>query len=364
MLSLFSFLIAISFSLNLKLDLIDDYFIYVYLGDSQTKFKLLVDPTYPYTYILKSYQSKTKTSSTLDSFSFINIYGNYSGKWAIDTYLFKEQNITIEMRFLDVYYKKNNILNADGVFGLGKYENSKFNIYYYLNRSPNTCSNNLAIYDKKNKKILICESEQSTKSNKLLMPLKYDSKEGQGFIDILKISIGPNDNELQIKNEAFIGLIPILVPTKAASQFIVENYLKENNNELKDKNINNDEGAIIENSPIKFTFENNEYLYKNIDSKNLSYINSFLNLDEFQNNFKNKINEWYLGLTTKDIERVEFDFDKKEVNIIIYSYKYLTIRITLFILIFAFFIFSALNVFLKKKEKNPKNENEQELMDL
>ena len=53
-------LFLFSFSLCLKLDLIDDYFIYVYIGNSQTRYKLLVDPTYPYTFILKSYESTTK----------------------------------------------------------------------------------------------------------------------------------------------------------------------------------------------------------------------------------------------------------------------------------------------------------------
>ena len=200
------------------------------------------------------------------------------------------------------------------------------------------------------------DSEQSTKSNKFYIPLNYDLKEGRGLIDISKINIGINDKELAIKNEAFVGLIPILIPTKKATQFIVENYLKEKGKEVKEKKINY--------SPIKITFVNSQYLYKNIDNKNLSYINSFLNLDEFENYFKNNVNKWYFGLATKDIERVEFDFDKNEVNIFIYSYKYFIIRISLYILIFGFFIFSALNVFHKRKEKNPKNENEQELMDI
>ena len=365
MLSFIHFLFIISFSLSLKLDLIDGYFIYAYLGDSQTKLKLLVDPTYPFTYILNSnsYKSKTKKSPELTPFLFSNIYGNYSGKWVIDTFHFKEENITIEMRFLDIYYKKFNLLNADGVLGLGNYFNSEFNIYYYLNQKENNCSKNLAIYDKKNKKVIICDSEQSTKSNKFIIPLNYYSKDGQGLIDISKINLGLNDNELEIKNKAFIGLIPMLIPTKKETEWIVDNYLKKNK-EKKDKNFKYDEEAIIENSLIKIDFDKNDYLYEKNDKKNISYIKSFLNLEEFQNNFKNKINKWYFGLDTKDIERVEFDFDKKELNVFIYSYKYLIIRISLFILIFGFFVYSVLNVFHKKKKKNPKNENEQELMDI
>ena len=64
----------------LKLNLIDDYFVNVYVGDSKTKFKLLIDPTYPFTYLLKSYRTKTKKNSELKPSLFSNLYGNYSGK--------------------------------------------------------------------------------------------------------------------------------------------------------------------------------------------------------------------------------------------------------------------------------------------
>ena len=78
MIKLILSVIVISFSLSLKLDLIDDYFIYAYIGDSQTKFKLLVDPTYQYTYILNSYQSKTKKNPELAPLLFTNSTNHYS----------------------------------------------------------------------------------------------------------------------------------------------------------------------------------------------------------------------------------------------------------------------------------------------
>ena len=363
MLSFILILFIFSLSLCLKLDLIDDYFIYAYIGDSQAQFKLLVDPTYPYTFILKTYRSTTKKNPNLDPLLFSNNYGNYSGKWTIDLFHFKEENITLEIKFLDVYYKKLNLLNVDGVIGLGGYFNSDSNIYYYLNKLPKNCSNNIAIYDKKNKKISICEYK-STKSQKLSIPLIYDSKEEQGLVDISKINFISNNNELEIKDEAFIGIIPILMPTDKVNQWIVENYLKNYPEEIKLINSNYSKQKIIENSPITIIFNNTEYLYENNDLKNISYINTFLNINGFKNNINKKTNKWYLGLDNKNIERVEFDYDNKEINILLYSYKYLIIRIILFILVLGFFIFAVLNVLRKKKDKNQKNENEQELMDI
>ena len=357
-------LFLFSITLCLKLDLIDDYFIYTYIGDLQTQFKLLVDPTYPFTFILKSYKSTTKKNPNLNPLLFSNNYGNYSGKWAIDIFHFKEENITLEIKFLDIYYKKSNLLNADGVLGLGGYFNSDSNIYYYLNKLPKNCPYNTAIYDKKNKKIYICE-DKSTKSKKLTIALNYDSKEEQGLVDISKINfISDNNNELKIKNEAFIGIIPILMATNEVNNWILDNYLKNYPEEIKLINSNYSKQKIIENSPIKIIFNNTEYLYENNDIKNISFIKSFLNLNEFLNNINKKKNKWYLGLDNKNIERVEFDYDKREINILVYSYKYLIIRIILFIAVLAFFIFAVFNIFGKKKDKNPKNENEQELMDI
>ena len=363
-------LFLFSFSLCLKLDLIDDYFIYAYIGDSQKRYKLLVDPTYPYTFILKSYKSITKKIPDLNPLLFSNNYGNYSGKWIFDNFYFKEENITLEMKFLDIFYQKSNLLNADGVLGLGGYFNSDSNIYYYLNQLPQNCSKNIAIFDKKNKKISICE-DKSTKTKKLTIALNYDSKEEQGLVDISKINYLSNNNELKINNEAFIGIIPILIATNEVNQWVVENYLKEEEKEKKNKNSLSEEIQkynsnyyLIENSPIKIIFNNTEYLYKNNDRKNMTYINSFLDLNEFESNINKKKNKWYLGLDNKNIERVEFDYEKGEIDILLYSYKYIIIRIILFILVLIFFIYAALNVLQKKKDKNPKSENEQELVDI
>ena len=68
MLSYLLFLFLYSNFFCLKLDLIDDYFVNVYIGDSKTKFKLLIDPTYPFTYIFKSYESKTKKKIRIKAF--------------------------------------------------------------------------------------------------------------------------------------------------------------------------------------------------------------------------------------------------------------------------------------------------------
>ena len=377
MLYFFIIFIIIYFSLSLKLDLIDNYFVNVYIGKSRANFKLLIDPTYPLTYILKPYNSKYKISSDLNPLLFTNIYGNYSAKWSVDKFYFKEENFTMEMKFLDVYYKKRNFLNADGILGLGAYKNSdsRTNIFYYLNKHQNnSClKNNMTIYDKKENKLFICEpSYISTKTNKISVPFDYDKKYNEGVISISKINLIPYKKELSLNNiynnEAFIGITPLIIFPKDVNKWISDSYIEEENQKISSfishTNIIYEDEEIIEKIPINFMIENNEYIYENCREKNFSFIKSFLNLEEFGNIFKNNISKFYLGLFTDNIERVEFDYDKKRMNIFIYTYKYMLIRIIIFIFAVGFFIFAILTVFQKKNERNQKIDNDQELIDL
>ena len=106
---------------------------------------------------------------------FSNLYGNYSGKWSLDTFYFKEENLTIEMKYLDIYYIKENILNIDGVLGLGSYIKQDANIYYNINQTTNNCFNKISTYDRKNKKIIICDTDTSSKLNNFVIDFSYNT---------------------------------------------------------------------------------------------------------------------------------------------------------------------------------------------
>jgi hypothetical protein len=200
--------------------LVDDYFVNVYIGDSKTKYKLLIDPTYPFTYILKPYISKTKKNSELMPLLFSNFFGDYSGEWITDTFYFKEENLTIQMKFLDVYYKKSNTLIADGVLGLGSYIKHDSSIFYYINQTSHDCFNKISTYDRKNKKIIICDSETSTKSNKFQINFSYNTFNEPGLITITKLDLIFNNTEKFLNDEAYIGLIPLLISPNEIDKWI------------------------------------------------------------------------------------------------------------------------------------------------
>lgn len=360
MLSFLLFLFLYSNFFCLKLDLIDDYFVNVFIGDSKTKFKLLIDPTYPFTYIFKSYKSKTKKNAELKPLLFSNLYGNYSGKWSIDTFYFKEENVTIEMKYLDIYYKKENILNVDGVLGLGSYIKQDTNIYYNINQTYQNCFNKISTYDKKNKKIIICDTSLSSKSNNILIDFSYNTFNYPGLITITKLDLLMNNKEIGLNDEVFVGLIPLFISPNNAQKLIEDIYFE---NVEKSKNITEVQ-IIIEKLNYKIYFDEQEYLYDYDENKDLNIVNNFINLDEFENNIIKLKNKWYFGFSQSNIERVEFDFNQGTIKVFVFTFKYMLIRMTLFIIVFGIFIYTFIIVFQKKKSKKLKSDKEQELMEM
>ena len=355
----FLFLFLLSNFLCLKLDIIDDYFVNVYIGSSKRQFKLLIDPTYPFTYIFKPYQSKTKMNAELKPLLFSNLYGNYSGKWSLDTFYFKEENLTIEMKYLDIYYIKENILNIDGVLGLGSYIKQDANIYYNINQTTNNCFNKISTYDRKNKKIIICDTDTSSKLNNFVIDFSYNTFNYPGLITITKLDLLTNNKEIGLNDEVYVGLVPLFISPSNVQKWIEELYFEN------EKIINMTEAQIIiDKLNYKIYFDDQEYLYNYNENMDLNTISKYMNLEKFEDNIVNLKNKWYFGFDQSNIERVEFNFNDGNIKVFVYSFKYILIRMTLFIIVFGIFIYAFIIVFQKRKGKNIKNETEQELLEM
>ena len=355
----FLFLFLLSNFLCLKLDIIDDYFVNVYIGSSRRQFKLLIDPTYPFTYIFKPYQSKTKMNAELKPLLFSNLYGNYSGKWSLDTFYFKEENLTIEMKYLDIYYIKENILNIDGVLGLGSYIKQDANIYYNINQTTNNCFNKISTYDRKNKKIIICDTDTSSKLNNFVIDFSYNTFNYPGLITITKLDLLTNNKEIGLNDEVYVGLVPLFISPSNVQKWIEELYFEN------EKIINMTEAQIIiDKLNYKIYFDEQEYLYNYNENMDLSIISKYMNLERFEDNIVNLKNKWYFGFDQSNIERVEFNFNDGNIKVFVYSFKYILIRMTLFIIVFGIFIYAFIIVFQKRKGKSIKNETEQELLEM
>lgn len=353
------FFYLISITVSLRLDLTDDYYIKVYIGKSKKEYKFLVDLTYSLSFIVKPYESNSK-NETGTNIDIQNIYGNYTGKWIKDIFSFEEQNIEMEMKFVEVTKTYYNLLSndVDGVFGLGAYLYNKpedTTIFYNLKKADKFCLNNVTIYDKINKQIILCDNYQNNKKDEISFPLKYNDVilNNQGVINITKINVISNINEKEEEKEiytntlneiSFIGLIPtLIIPDKILNELGINGNENESSYEI-----------CVE--------DKEEFFYKkNNKKKNIT----FIDLKEFKQNFnKNYANNWYIGLGGDDIKRVYFDYDNKEIDIYLKSSTTYVIRIILYVLSVGFFLYVVYKVFTRKKDKTLKNDNEQELVNL
>ena len=264
------------------------------------------------------------------------------------------------MKYLDIYYKKENILNVDGVLGLGSYIKQDTNIYYNINQTYQNCFNKISTYDKKNKKIIICDTSLSSKSNNILIDFSYNTFNYPGLITITKLDLLMNNKEIGLNDEVFVGLIPLFISPNNAQKLIENIYFE---NVEKSKNITEVQ-IIIEKLNYKIYFDEQEYLYDYDENKDLNIVNNFINLDEFENNIIKLKNKWYFGFSQSNIERVEFDFNQGTIKVFVFTFKYMLIRMTLFIIVFGIFIYTFIIVFQKKKSKKLKSDKEQELMEM
>ena len=72
----------ISLSLSLKINIVDEDFIEVLVGNPPVPMKLLIDPVAPFSYMLKKFESSTLLP--FENYKFSNSFGTFEGKWNSD----------------------------------------------------------------------------------------------------------------------------------------------------------------------------------------------------------------------------------------------------------------------------------------
>ena len=136
---------------SLKLQIIDEDYVKIYVGNPPEERKFLIDPMAPYSYLLKDTKnslSKRKFGNTVLN----NVFGEFKGTWETDYfYLTEDKSFNLKLRYLNIY-ETNSVIKADGVLGLGysdMYEES--NIYNVLKRMKHIIYGTRAVmsYDKK-----------------------------------------------------------------------------------------------------------------------------------------------------------------------------------------------------------------------
>ena len=219
----------ITFSLSLKIPIVDEDFIEVLVGSKPTAMKLLIDPTAPFSYILSDFESTTTHTFSSD-YEFKNIYGNFKGNWESDFfYLTSDKVFNLRIKYLKVK-TKNSVLNVDGVIGLGfsKQFDEDCSIFQILHKMTDVLSiENLMSYDKKKKMLTIGSLPIGDNYNPVKFPLYEGEKEYPAtFVNLTKIRFieGKEKKDWEINSKAKLGLMPVIVAPKQSIDSVNENF--------------------------------------------------------------------------------------------------------------------------------------------
>ncbi len=105
------FLHIITLLNSLKINIIDEDFINIKIGNPPTSLKLLIDPTAPFSYIFSEFESKTK--KIIEEGQFLNEFGKFEGEWQNDYFYITDDGVfNFRLRYFKVL-KTNSPLNVD-----------------------------------------------------------------------------------------------------------------------------------------------------------------------------------------------------------------------------------------------------------
>lgn len=356
----------INFVFNLKINLKDNYFVDVYLGYPKQKFKFLVDPLSPFSYILKIYYSKTKIQKGLSEIkSFSNSYGEFAGVWVYDKiYLTEDKNFNFKFKFLDCNFKRT-LLNVDGVLGLGySPEYNDTSIYYYLHLMKDVFNNvnKLMSYDRINNLVTIGESSPLPENpNPIKLVLSNHTNYTGYYVDLNKISIESTNFEIQ--EQALLGLIPMIIAPRNRSEWVKKDYLSSLTYKNNNTTIVKDKKKIFSDvySPFfkkdlkaKIYFDETDFEYDYYEKKNDTSIRSTVRIGDV---WQNQMKCWYVGIPLVNIDRADFNFESHNEAVTLYRHKDFKkslippiIKIGLFVIGIILFLFSIISICLRNQK--------------
>lgn len=376
-------LLAISEIFCLQVNVVDKDYVNVLVGFPQKKLKLMIDPMAPFTYIFEKIGSKTEKMLG-EKIKFDNVFGSFEGVWKEDNFfLTDEKNFNFNLEYV-LIEKKNTLLKCDGVIGLGySPANPKGNIYDVLGTMKGVFNkiDKRLTYTTKNNTLFIGEFARKSGNNPYTVPLIEEK--GNLFLNLTEIGFltdfdrSKSLETIKVGDCAMVTLMPLIIAPKSRVEFLKKEYLSRLGGE---------------NAKIDFKKDPKEFwtdVYLNETNKKLSKTEMIFNRygykfnpydDKKEKGYRAKIRfgdiqghefeNWYIGLSTMDTDRVDFDFEKKEIkfySINSYDVKknrpHLLLEIIIYISIFAACLTTLLRViFSKPKRKDIPKGQEMELL--
>lgn len=324
--AIFSLVISvlIATSTSLKIKIVDEDYINVVVGSEGHKMKLLIDPTAPFSYLLKTdFPTKTR-EETGESHEFKNIFGTFSGKWQKDfLYLTDDKEFAFKLKYLAVD-KTDSVLDADGVIGLGysKQFDQECQIYAILQGMKNVFHiRNAMSYDKAKQLLTIGEIPKNDNFNKVRFPVfEGDKSYPASFVNLTQISFSTltpkTKSYIDANGTAKLGLMPVIIAPFSQKGFLEAQYFSQFTNTSLIKTEKDNEKFFTD----FFYPETNTKKITELIFGRIAY--KFAHDEEKDGRFRSAIrlgdkahelNYWYIGVDLLGVSRADFDYDNGDV---------------------------------------------------
>ena len=337
---LFLSLIFFSQILSLKIQLVDEDFVIVHIGqDNKKEYKLLVDPVGPFTYMFQKVSEVTPEENK-NTYKFQYPFGKFEGVWKEDYfYLTEDKIMSIKMPFLQITKKETKLKGCDGVLGLGySFKHEKGNIYETLGKMYNAFkSNKMMSYDKKKKIITIGEFPERSNYNPTVFKI-YQNEKGENpeiYLKLNKIRFVKDVEQtkvftdVDINDNAMLTLMPVVIAPKQRVTEMITNYKNffdnhnqstyldkpqsEELNKGKDKFFTDFYMTNVSNEVdrVELVFDRMAYKFDAYEEKG-KYIRPTI---RFGNDKNYPFDYWFIGIDTIGIERLDFNFEENTVKL-------------------------------------------------
>ena len=332
--SIFSllFLSLFAFSLSIKINIVDEDYVEVMVGNPPVYKKLLIDPVAPFSYILVDFNSTTK--QTFGTHKFINDFGTFEGVWEKDYfYLTSDKVFSFPLKYLKVQ-KTNTVFKADGVLGLGYSQkiDQECSIYARLESMKNVFQiERVMSYDKQKQLLTIGELPEPDNLNRVEFPA-FEGKEDYPatFVNLTQIGVrsfmNRNKTYIDVNGVAKLGLIPaIIAPKDAVKTLESEYYPFITSSDSKTTHVHNKEKFFSDayfsgknsDSKVEMIFGKIAYKFESSEQKEDNKFKSSIRIGDAQ---QNPLDFWYIGIDVLNVHRADFDFtDPEHQTVVLYS---------------------------------------------
>ena len=373
-----------TFSLSMKINIVDEDYIEVLVGNPPVAKKLLIDPVAPFSYMLSDFNSTT--TQTYGTHSFKNVFGTFEGRWEKDFfYLTSDKTFALPLKFLKVT-KTNSILKADGVIGLGysKKIDEECSIYSVMQKMKDVFKiEKVMSYDKAKKLLTIGEFPAPDNYNPVKYPVfEGDESDPSTFVNISQIRAISNSNKnvtyINVNATAKLGLMPVIIAPKTAVKNLEENYYQFVEGEGSKRTTIHDKEKFF--SDVFFSENNKDtkteiifgkiaYKYDHTDEKDGKF-RSAIRIGDAE---ENPLNFWYIGIDLLNVHRADFNYnDENNATVILYSptaydifgsKAYILVMFVIFAIVFCTILGAVVRCLCSKKRQSEIKKGE-ELLEL